>query len=323
MYPVTTGRAARVGPTAGPVTLMSTLASRQSRQHVVERLHSPGPAPCFWGPQCRVRMIRALQHNTSRGDRYCLPAISPTPVLICAIATPSHAVAHPEPERPHMTTANTFADLGVPAPLVQALTAAGRTSPFPIQAATLPDTLAGRDVLGRGKTGSGKTLAFSIPLVARLSNNKRRPVSPGRSGAGSHPGTGHPDHRRTPTSRCRLRPAGDDDLRRGSARSPGAGPQRRRRHRGCLPRTARGPDAPAAHPPRRCRGHGDRRSRPHGRPRVPARRHPDSGRHTRPAASVCCSRPPWTMGSTNLCTRFLNERGVRIRWTRTTPRSRR
>ena len=77
-----------------------------------------------------------------------------------------------------MTTANTFADLGVPAPLVQALTAAGRTSPFPIQAATLPDTLAGRDVLGRGKTGSGKTLAFSIPLVTRLATNKRRPARP-------------------------------------------------------------------------------------------------------------------------------------------------
>jgi superfamily II DNA/RNA helicase len=77
-----------------------------------------------------------------------------------------------------MTSANTFADLGVPAPLVQALTAVGRTTPFPIQAATLPDTLAGRDVLGRGKTGSGKTLAFSIPLVTRLSQNKRRPSRP-------------------------------------------------------------------------------------------------------------------------------------------------
>jgi superfamily II DNA/RNA helicase len=74
--------------------------------------------------------------------------------------------------------ANTFADLGVSAPLVQVLTAAGRTSPFPIQAATLPDTLAGRDVLGRGKTGSGKTLAFSIPLVSRLSGRTRQASRP-------------------------------------------------------------------------------------------------------------------------------------------------
>ncbi|MFZ8756140.1 DEAD/DEAH box helicase [Microbacterium sp. HMH0099] len=65
-------------------------------------------------------------------------------------------------------TSQTFTDLGVPAPLVDVLTAQGKPAPFPIQADTLPDTLAGRDVLGRGKTGSGKTLAFSLPLVARL-----------------------------------------------------------------------------------------------------------------------------------------------------------
>ena len=62
----------------------------------------------------------------------------------------------------------TFGTLGVPAPLVAVLTAQGKTLPFPIQADTLPDTIAGRDVLGRGKTGSGKTLAFALPMVARL-----------------------------------------------------------------------------------------------------------------------------------------------------------
>ncbi|UOE42672.1 DEAD/DEAH box helicase [Agromyces larvae] len=62
----------------------------------------------------------------------------------------------------------TFGTLGVPAPLVAVLAADGKTSPFPIQADTLPDTLAGRDVLGRGKTGSGKTIAFALPMVARL-----------------------------------------------------------------------------------------------------------------------------------------------------------
>ncbi|QKT06468.1 DEAD/DEAH box helicase [Gordonia sp. X0973] len=62
----------------------------------------------------------------------------------------------------------TFASLGVPAPLVKVLAAQGKTQPFPIQAATLGNTLDGDDVLGRGKTGSGKTLAFSIPLVAGL-----------------------------------------------------------------------------------------------------------------------------------------------------------
>ncbi len=61
-----------------------------------------------------------------------------------------------------------FADLGVPAKLVAALSAAGIDDPFPIQTATLPDSLDGRDVLGRGRTGSGKTYAFVIPVVARL-----------------------------------------------------------------------------------------------------------------------------------------------------------
>ncbi len=75
-------------------------------------------------------------------------------------------------------TPQSFADLGVPASLVQALTERGITEPFPIQSATLPDALAGRDVLGRGKTGSGKTLAFSLPLVATLNGRRSRPSHP-------------------------------------------------------------------------------------------------------------------------------------------------
>jgi len=80
-----------------------------------------------------------------------------------------------------MTTPD-FSTLGVPAPLVATLAADGKTTPFPIQVDTLPDTLAGRDVLGRGRTGSGKTLAFSLPLVARLgtglAGGARRPGLP-------------------------------------------------------------------------------------------------------------------------------------------------
>ncbi|MBM7368223.1 DEAD/DEAH box helicase [Gordonia hydrophobica] len=74
----------------------------------------------------------------------------------------------------------TFADLGVPTPIADALAAEGKATPFPIQADTLPDTLVGRDVLGRGKTGSGKTLAFSVPLVARLAEAgvRRKPGRP-------------------------------------------------------------------------------------------------------------------------------------------------
>lgn len=65
----------------------------------------------------------------------------------------------------------TFTQLGVPDPLVEVLREDGKTTAFPIQQATLPDSLQGANILGRGRTGSGKTLAFSIPLVARLAEN--------------------------------------------------------------------------------------------------------------------------------------------------------
>ncbi len=71
-----------------------------------------------------------------------------------------------------------FAELGLPDAIVRALDAEGFIEPFPIQAATLPDTLAGRDLLGRGQTGSGKTLAFGLALLSRLAGDRsqsRRP----------------------------------------------------------------------------------------------------------------------------------------------------
>ena len=72
----------------------------------------------------------------------------------------------------------TFAALGLPAALTRALAAEGFTAPFPIQAATLPDTIAGRDLLGRGQTGSGKTLAFGLAVLARLAGDRARPRRP-------------------------------------------------------------------------------------------------------------------------------------------------
>ncbi|GAA4243585.1 DEAD/DEAH box helicase [Dactylosporangium darangshiense] len=77
------------------------------------------------------------------------------------------------------TEARGFADLGLPHRLVRTLATQGITEPFPIQAATVPDVLAGRDVLGRGRTGSGKTLAFGLPMLARLAASGRsRPHAP-------------------------------------------------------------------------------------------------------------------------------------------------
>jgi superfamily II DNA/RNA helicase len=72
----------------------------------------------------------------------------------------------------------TFADLGLPEGVVRKLAQNGVTTPFPIQAATIPDALAGKDILGRGRTGSGKTLSFGLPTLAQLAGGrteKKRP----------------------------------------------------------------------------------------------------------------------------------------------------
>ena len=72
----------------------------------------------------------------------------------------------------------TFSELGVPADYCAALAAHSITEPFPIQTSTLPDSLAGRDVLGRGRTGSGKTIAFCLPVAIRLSGRRSKPGAP-------------------------------------------------------------------------------------------------------------------------------------------------
>jgi len=72
----------------------------------------------------------------------------------------------------------TFADLGLPSPVVAALARAGITTPFPIQVETIPDALAGHDLLGRGSTGSGKTLAFGLPMIARIASMPPQPRRP-------------------------------------------------------------------------------------------------------------------------------------------------
>ncbi|WSU94533.1 DEAD/DEAH box helicase [Streptomyces anulatus] len=72
----------------------------------------------------------------------------------------------------------TFGDLGLPEGIVRKLAQNGVTAPFPIQAATIPDALAGKDILGRGRTGSGKTLSFGLPLLASLSGGTTEKKKP-------------------------------------------------------------------------------------------------------------------------------------------------
>src|SRR5581483_96283 len=86
--------------------------------------------------------------------------------------------ALPVTTTPQLPPVASFADLDMPPALLSTLTAQGMAVPFPIQAATLPNSLAGRDVLGRGRTGSGKTLAFGLALLARTAGRRAEPRQP-------------------------------------------------------------------------------------------------------------------------------------------------
>ncbi|WP_406057535.1 DEAD/DEAH box helicase [Streptomyces sp. NBC_01077] len=106
------------------------------------------------------------QPKASRGGRR--PATPPPPSEF----TP------PETVTPALPAVAAFADLDMPEGLLRTLGEQGVTEPFPIQAATLPNSLAGRDVLGRGRTGSGKTLAFGLAILARSAGRRAEPGAP-------------------------------------------------------------------------------------------------------------------------------------------------
>ncbi|MEV4784786.1 DEAD/DEAH box helicase [Streptomyces tuirus] len=94
-----------------------------------------------------------------------------------SIASTDHVVV-PENEAADDAPEVTFADLGLPEGVVRKLAQNGVTTPFPIQAATIPDALAGKDILGRGRTGSGKTLSFGLPTLARLAGGRTEKHKP-------------------------------------------------------------------------------------------------------------------------------------------------
>ncbi|MEU6056847.1 DEAD/DEAH box helicase [Streptomyces sp. NPDC047097] len=93
-------------------------------------------------------------------------------------ATAPGEFALPVTETPALPAVETFTALDLPRQILDTLTTEGVTVPFPIQAATLPNSLAGRDVLGRGRTGSGKTLAFGLALLARMAGRKAESRQP-------------------------------------------------------------------------------------------------------------------------------------------------
>ncbi|MEV7672339.1 DEAD/DEAH box helicase [Streptomyces sp. NPDC000963] len=123
-----------------------------------ERPHKRGP---------RTAQAKSTsQPKASRGGRR--PAAPPPPSEF----TPPVSLT------PALPPVASFADLDMPEGLLRTLGEQGVTEPFPIQAATLPNSLAGRDVLGRGRTGSGKTLAFGLALLARTAGRRAEPTAP-------------------------------------------------------------------------------------------------------------------------------------------------
>ncbi|MER5497433.1 MULTISPECIES: DEAD/DEAH box helicase [unclassified Streptomyces] len=113
---------------------------------------------------------KATAKGSGKGSGKASPRRRATP--------PQGEFALPETTTPALPAAETFAELDMPAALLKTLAAQGVTDPFPIQGATLPNSLAGRDILGRGRTGSGKTLAFGLALLARTAGRRAEPRTP-------------------------------------------------------------------------------------------------------------------------------------------------
>lgn len=135
----------------------SNSSSSRSSDRGPARTSSPSSDRPSSGRPPRAR--RRPSSDEPRGDRRPEPTTAASPASTAPAST-----------APVVTS---FAELGVPQSLVAVLAAQGIDSAFPIQSATLPDSLAGRDVLGRGRTGSGKTIAFALPLVAGLAASGR------------------------------------------------------------------------------------------------------------------------------------------------------
>jgi superfamily II DNA/RNA helicase len=136
-------------------------------------------APNSRAPRRAPRNRSITDPRTTSGRPARAPRVATPPVRSALELKLDEALALPEPP------ARTFAELGLPKPMVLALTRRGITAPFAIQARALPDALAGLDVLGRAQTGSGKTLAFGLPMLARLAATGQ----PTRAGKGRAMGT--------------------------------------------------------------------------------------------------------------------------------------
>ncbi|WP_373560520.1 DEAD/DEAH box helicase [Streptomyces sp. 1331.2] len=128
---------------------------------------TPARTPRDRGPRSTDQTRRAAGGGGPRKPRN--RAGTPKQARTTVPEAADFTVVQASPSRP---PAATFAELDLPKGILSALGRQGVTEPFPIQGATLPDSIAGRDVLGRGRTGSGKTLAFGLPLLARTAGQR-------------------------------------------------------------------------------------------------------------------------------------------------------
>ena len=168
------GRAAReVARSTGRSSLIDglqhTLAAQRDSWSTAMSASSPRGRS---GAPTRHRSAAPSQPARRRGRRAsgpATPARTPQPSLIERRLDEAALAPEPAPRD--------FAQLGLPAPLVTVLARRGVHQPFAIQSRTLPDALAGRDVLGRAQTGSGKTLAFGLPMLTRLASGSHHRTS--------------------------------------------------------------------------------------------------------------------------------------------------
>jgi len=137
--------------------------------HRTSRTNDPRPTTRFGRPTGAARTNPAASRGRSSGQQSA-PRRRPL--------VQSGEFEMPVSSTPSLPAVDAFAELDMPAALLATLTREGLTEPFPIQGATLPNSLAGRDVLGRGRTGSGKTLAFGLALLARTAGRRAEPKSP-------------------------------------------------------------------------------------------------------------------------------------------------
>jgi len=135
----------------------------------LETLETPETAPETSGAEAAVTEAPAAVEATA-DDTAAAPAEATE--AVAAEATPVEEFSVETDEVPAYTGPS-FDELGLPEKITAALAEQGIVTPFPIQAATIPDAIAGRDILGRGQTGSGKTLAFGLPTLARLAAGGR------------------------------------------------------------------------------------------------------------------------------------------------------